>query len=141
MQTGPLGQLVVTTKNGRLPTGGYDVVQAVATIPNNSSVSAIVDTSGYIVEEIFIPNTGWGSAASMTINKSIDNTNGSFAPLYDKDGTEYTFTVGAITAPGRFIRVPKGDLDGARYLQLVSGTHASPTNCTGCAIQIILRAA
>lgn len=140
MQVGPLGQLIATLKNGRLAVGSYDTTKVVATIPNNSSVSAIIDTDGCIVEEIYIPSTGWGSAASMVINKSVDNTNGSFAPLYDKDGTEYTFTVGAIPAPGRFIRVPKGDLDGARYLQLVSGTHGAPVNCTGCAILVLLRA-
>jgi hypothetical protein len=140
MQTGPLGQLVATLKNGILQIGGYSSVVVPATIANNAPMSLVIDTDGYIVEELFIPNTGWGSAASMTINKSLDNTPGSFGPLYTSAGAEYVITVGAVTAPGRFIAIPKGDLDGARFLQLLSGTHAAPVNCTGCAIKVIMRA-
>jgi hypothetical protein len=115
----------------------YIPVTAAATIANGASQSAAVDIAGKIVKEIIVPTSGW-SGANMTLLSSNDNA--TFYPVYETDGTEATITIGVLSAD-RAIRIPTGDLDLGRYLKLRSGTVASPQNCTGCAIVVVMRPA
>lgn len=137
--SGHLGQFVIDLENNRIPVANspYEPLAVVSTIANAAAIGPALDTLGYCIEEILVPAAGW-SGSNISIDKSLDGTN--WAALYDKSGVEYLVTVGALSAD-RFVHIPPGELDGARYIRLRSGTHASPQNCTGsgCAIQVVMR--
>lgn len=100
------------------------VITTTAVIPNGAAaLSAAIDLSAARLVMIEMPAT-W-VAANLTFAAS-STLAGTYTPLYDQYGTEYTVTA----STSRSIVVALADFVGVRYLKIRSGPVASPVNQT-----------
>jgi len=93
-----------------------------ATIANGASVSGIVDLTTLRMFGLLMDPTAW-TAAAITFLGSTDGVN--FYSVYDSTGAEVNWTVAAQTY---VIAANPAEFLGIRYLQVRSGTSASPVN-------------
>jgi hypothetical protein len=101
------------------------------TISSGGSLSSTVDLSGASLAGIILPSN-W-TAASITFRVGLSLTG--LADLVSTDGTEVSYPVAA----GKAFLVNPLDWAGARYLQIRSGTSASPVVQTnGATVTLIL---
>lgn len=92
-----------------------------------TGLSAGINLGKGRIARIDVP-AGW-VAGVMTIAVSSD-AGATYLPLFNADGTEYTLNV----ASGRATLVPLIDLLSVQWVQLRSGTSATPINQTGAPI-------
>lgn len=91
-------------------------------IASGTAVSSAIDLAGWSPLRIVMP-AAW-DLANLTLLVSQDNV--TYVPVYLDDGTEYVIAAAA----SRAIVLDPGRLPGVRYLQLRSGTAATPVNQT-----------
>jgi hypothetical protein len=90
------------------------------TVSSGDSVSTVFSVpGGYTICGLEMP-TAWTSAASITLQSSLDGT--TFMNLYDMFGSEVTIVADA----SRTILLNSGDLWSCRYVKLRSGTSGTP---------------
>lgn len=92
------------------------------TITAGNSLSAPIDLGAGTPVAIEMP-ASW-DAANLTFKESADGA--AFKDYYDTDGTEVTVTA----ASSRAIRLDASKFAGIGFLQIRSGTSASPVNQT-----------
>lgn len=119
----------LTTPTPMVAEGGDHVVKIVNLPEGASGITDGIDLRRARLCRIVLPYTGGAGwvAANITFQTSYDGVN--WANLYDALGSEYTVTVGAITAD-RSVIIPFADFVGVRYLKIRSGTAAAPVNQT-----------
>jgi len=102
------------------------------TIPNGTALSEEVSLAGRTLVGIVMP-AGWTAAAMTFLAGAVSGT---VRKLVDKAGAELSLTVAVDTC----IYLPALDLAGVRFLQVRSGTAATPVN-QGAArvIQLVCR--
>lgn len=91
-----------------------------ATIANGQSLSAELELGEGRLAAIQMP-ADWTTAG---ITFQVAAAGGSFANLYDAEGTEYAVTVGA----SRMVLLPIADFLGFARVKIRSGTAGSPVN-------------
>lgn len=91
-----------------------DLASLDVTIANGQSVSPAAAIGGYHVVGILMP-AAW-TAAALSFQGSLDDV--TFRPLFDRYGTEVSFTVAA----SRLLIVSPTDLGTLKSLKLQSGT-------------------
>lgn len=93
-----------------------------AAIASGEALSAEIDLNGQLPVAIVMP-AAW-TAASLTLQISIDDDGAIFNNVYDDGGTEYTVTAAA----SRYIYLDPLVLVGVRKLKIRSGTSGTPVN-------------
>lgn len=92
-----------------------------AIILNGASQSGVLDVTERVVVAVSLPAT-W-TAASITF-LAADTADGTFLPVYDAAGVEYT----VVAAAAHCVVVPSDATRAFRYVKLRSGTGGSPVN-------------
>lgn len=95
-----------------------------AIILNGASQSAVLDVTERVIVAIALPAT-W-TAASITF-LAADTAEGTFQPVYDAAGVEYT----VVAVQGHVVVVPADATRAFRYVKLRSGTGGTPVNQGG----------
>lgn len=90
-------------------------------IDSGSALTDVIDLQHYLLTGIIMPGS-W-TTANLTFAASAES-DGTFVPVYDDAGTEYTVTAAA----SRCIQIDPVKLAGARYIKVRSGTSGSPVN-------------
>lgn len=117
------GQTPVVDKNQFFTDNGIQIVEV--TIPNGTAFATPLQVFGLSVVAIIMPPAGQWTAADITFKASHDAASSQFRDFYDDSGAEVTVTAIA----GRYIRLdPLFHITSARYLQIRSGTSATPVN-------------
>lgn len=93
----------------------------VVTIDNGETKSAVLDTSSNVITGIIAPATFDGSQITLEVS---DSASGTFVPLLNSDGTDYTLVVAASQA---VIVVPQF-VAGWRFLKFVADVTQTGTD-------------
>lgn len=99
---------------------GGGTTYTIATIPSGQSLSDVIVMGATRITAIVIDGT-W-TAGVMTFQASIDGV--TFYPVYDKAGSEVTYTV----ASDRYVKAEPSDFLGVCFLKIRSGTFSSGSN-------------
>lgn len=111
---------VILNEAGAIPVTTGQITSVTAAIASGASISGDIDLGTARLGRIAMP-AAW-TAADLTLQTSHDGTAGSWNPLYDKDGAEYTIKA----AQARSMLIPLSDMLSVRYLRIRSGTSATP---------------
>lgn len=96
------------------------IADANTLIPNGTALTPGCDLYGTNLTAVLMPSV-W-TAAVLTFLISVDGT--TWVSLYNADGTEYVVQAGA----SQCITLSPDDFDAFRFVQVRSGTSASPVN-------------
>lgn len=97
-------------------------ISETATIGAGQNASNVLDLNGCVLTAIAVPSN-WTSA---NISLSVSNDNINWYALYNTGGTEYILNVpGSLPAQ---LAIDPTVLHGARYVQVISGTHGAKVN-------------
>lgn len=94
------------------------------TITNGTSLSGAIDLAAATLACILMP-AAW-TAAGLSFAAS-DTLAGTYVPVFNEAGAEYTVPSGSATA-SQWIKLPMVDFMGIRFLKVRSGTNGTPVN-------------